>query len=103
METPSASKKSAGGDSKVLKEPSRSIFALQLASLMWIWIFVIAVALWILNLLRRSIELQDAPGATVAISLIAIPVFLTLASILTYVFVGLQKEDRRLRRASGED
>jgi len=76
------------------------IFA-QVVSMTLIWVFVIGIAWWILNLIRLSIELDDAPGATVAISLVAIPVFFTLAAILTYVFIGLQKEDRKLR-ASGE-
>jgi hypothetical protein len=63
-----------------------------------IWVFVIGIAAWVINLIDLSIQLDDAPGATVVISLIAIPIFFTLAGILTYVFVGLQKEERRLLR-----
>jgi len=32
----------------------------------------------------------------VAISLVAIPVFMTLAGILTYVFVGLQRGKKKV-------
>lgn len=71
--------------------PHKLIFALQLSSVIFIWVFVIAIALWITNLIALSLELNDAPGASVAISIVAIPVFTALAGILTYVFVGLQK------------
>lgn len=74
------------------------ILVAQVVSMTLIWIFVVGITAWILNLIRISIALNDAPGATVAISLVAIPVFITLASILTYVFVGLQKEENRLIR-----
>jgi hypothetical protein len=72
------------------------IFAAQIASILLIWLFVILISLWIVNLLLLAIELNDVPGASVGISIVAIPVFLTLASILTYVFVGLQREKRRM-------
>ena len=69
----------------------RIIFILQLSSVLLIWLFVIAISLWITNLIILSLELNDAPGASMAISVVAIPVFLTLAGILTYVFIGLQR------------
>ncbi|MBI2618605.1 MAG: hypothetical protein HYW57_00815 [Ignavibacteriales bacterium] len=68
------------------------VFLAQLFSVLFIWIFVCVITLWIINLILLSIELNDAPGASVAISIVAIPVFITLASVLTYVFVGLQRE-----------
>ncbi len=74
---------------------NKMIFAAQLVSLLLIWIFVVAITLWISNLIILSIELNDAPGASVAISIVAIPVFITLASVLTYVFVGLHREKHR--------
>ena len=64
------------------------------------WIFVLGIAFWIINLLKLSLELDDAFGASVGISLVAVPVFVTLAGVLTYVFVGLQREARRLRNES---
>lgn len=69
----------------------RWIYLLQVASVSMIWIFVISISGWILNLIRLSISLNDQPTASVGISLVAIPVFATVASVLTYVFVGLQR------------
>lgn len=67
------------------------IRSLQIASITFIWIFVIAIDTWILSLLRVARQLHDALNASIAIGLIAIPLFLTIAGMLTYVFVGLQK------------
>lgn len=64
---------------------------MQVISLMGIWIFVLAIGSWIIRLIRVANRLQDAETASVAISLVAIPVFLTGASVLTYVFLGLQR------------
>ncbi len=72
----------------------RWIYALQVASVGVMWVFVIGISGWILHLNRLSHRLQDVPSATVAISIVAIPVFLTGASVLTYVFVGLQRGRR---------
>jgi len=75
--------------SKTLRE--KIIFTAQLMSISLIWIFVIGITLWITNLIYLSVDLKDAPGISIGISLIAIPVFITLASILTYVFVGFHR------------
>jgi hypothetical protein len=69
----------------------KNIFIMQIISLSLIWIFVAGISVWILNLLNLSLELSDVPSATIAISLVAIPVFVTIAIVLTYVFVGLQR------------
>ena len=82
---------------------SKIIFAAQVLSVSLIWMFVIGIAVWIINLIRLSLELHDVPGASLAISIVAIPVFLTLAAVLTYVFVGLQKERFRLTHKSEEE
>ena len=71
---------------------SRLIFFLQIASLSWIWIFVGGVTWWIIRLIIISISLNDAPNASVLISIVVIPVFISLATVLTYVFVGLQRD-----------
>lgn len=70
------------------------VYIAQLASISLIWIFVIGIAIWILNLISISVDLNDAPGISIGISLIAIPVFFTLASILTYVFVGFHRNNK---------
>lgn len=70
---------------------SKIIFTLQVGSLALIWGLVIVISIWVVNLLRLSYKLHDVPSATFGISIIAVPVFVTIASVLTYVFVGLQK------------
>ncbi len=67
------------------------IFIFQIISISLIWVFVFGITWWILRLLTTSIALQDAIDASVGISILVIPIFVTLASILTYVFVGLHK------------
>ena len=74
---------------------SRLIYFLQVASMAFIWIFVLTIAIWIANLLQVAHKLRDAFDASIAISIVAIPVFIILASILTYVFVGLQRGRQR--------
>jgi len=73
------------------------IYWLQVSSVSYIWVFVIGVAIWIFNLISVAHKHDDALNASVAISIVAIPVFFTLAAILTYVFIGLQK-DRKPKR-----
>ena len=69
----------------------KTIEFLQILSISLIWLLFTGIAVWIVNLIEVSLELHDAPDASVAISIVAIPVFLTLASVLTYVFIGLRK------------
>ena len=77
-----------------------TIRLLQIASIVYIWIFVLAVDAWIISLLMVAIELHDALNASVAIGIIAIPLFLTIAGILTYVYVGLQRESNTLTKGN---
>ncbi len=67
------------------------IFTLQVASMAFSWVFVFAIAAWILNLIQVAHRHHDAFDASLAISIVAIPVFFTLATVLTYVFVGLRR------------
>jgi len=67
------------------------IFPLQVVSVALIWVFVLSISIWIINLLMVSHEWNDTPSASLAISFLAIPIFLTGASVLTYVFVGLRR------------
>ena len=83
-------------------DPEKTIFIAQLISISLIWIFVIGIAVWIVNLILLSIDLHDAPGVSIGISIVAIPVFFILAGILTYVFVGLQKGKNRFVKSSSE-
>jgi arginine exporter protein ArgO len=81
-----------------MQEEPKWIFGLQIASVAMMWVFVLSISAWILHLLRLSHRLHDVPSASVGISIVAIPVFLAGAAVLTYVFVGL----RRGREVSGE-
>jgi flagellar biosynthesis protein FliP len=69
----------------------KMIEILQIASISLIWVLFTGIAVWIVNLIKESIRLHDAPDASVAISIVAILIFLVLASVLTYVFIGLRK------------
>lgn len=75
----------------------------QLASLLLMWIFVIGITIWIVNLITISVELHDVPGVSLGISIIAIPVFIMLASILTYAYFGFKKNDINKLSGSPED
>lgn len=69
----------------------KTIEFLQILSISLIWLLFTGIAVWIVNLIRVSLKLHDAPDASVGISIVAIPVFFILASVLTYVFIGLRK------------
>lgn len=86
------------------KMTNKTIRIMQILSLAYIWVFVLAVDLWILSLLRVAQRLNDAINASVAIGILAIPLFIVIASILTYVFVSLQKHrDENGLRSERED
>lgn len=74
---------------------NKLLFTLQVISLVFIWILFTAIAVWVGNLLLLSHRLHDAPSATIGISIVAIPIFFTLSSVLTYVFVGLRKHRKQ--------
>ena len=76
----------------------KRIRLLQIASIVYIWIFVLAVDIWILSLLQVANKLNDSLNASVAIGIIAIPLFLMIASILTYVYIGLQRKTDTLNK-----
>jgi len=67
------------------------IEVLQYFSLGFMWLLVLSIVVWILNLVQLSQYLHDAQNPTLGISLVVIPIFITLASVLTYVFFGLRR------------
>jgi hypothetical protein len=79
-----------------MSHPRETAFvsSLQLLSVVGIWVFVLSISGWIIHLIRLSLRLNDVPTASVGISIVAIPVFFTGASVLTYVYVGLQRGRR---------
>lgn len=77
----------------------RKIHALQALSIVLMWGFLAGTAAWMFNLVRVSRSLGDALTASVGISLVAVPAYTLVASVLTYVFFGL----RRGRRGREEE
>lgn len=71
------------------------IYRLQIFSVSMVWVLFTGIAAWVFTLIRESLRLRDAPDASVGISIVAIPVFFTLAAVLTYVFIGLRKGRRK--------
>lgn len=69
----------------------RWIEILQTLSMIMIWIFVLGISVWIIHMLRLARQWNDVPSASVGISIVAIPVFMMGAAVLTYVFVGLRR------------
>ncbi len=65
------------------------VFGFQLAMLASFVLAIGGIIAWIINLIRLSHELQDVPSASIGISIVAIPVFLTLLGVFLYVFWGL--------------
>lgn len=68
----------------------RAVRAAQLGILALICVFIFGIVVWIIGLIRLSLELRDIPSASIGISLVAIPVFLLLLGVVNYVFWGLR-------------
>ena len=64
---------------------------LQFCTVAVMWIFAAAITLWVLQLARVSYELKDSITASFGITLVALPIYWTLAAILTYTFFGLRR------------
>jgi len=58
-------------------------------------LFIAGIITWISHLIRTAWRLQDVPSASIGISLVAIPVFLTLLGVVLYVFWGLLADPSR--------
>jgi hypothetical protein len=52
-------------------------------------LFVAGIVPWVGHLILTAWRLNDVPSASIGISLVAIPVFLTLLGVIVYVFIGL--------------
>lgn len=86
---------------KDVKKPDL-YFIIQIISISLIWFLVVGITWWIIRLIVLSIELHDAPDLSVIISIVVIPIFITIASTLTYVFVGLQR-NKVEKKGNSED
>lgn len=73
-------------------EPGRkpSVVAAQFILLIGFWGMTIGVIGWIIHVIRLAWWLNDVPSASIAISLIAIPLFLILLGLVNYVFWGIK-------------
>ena len=74
---------------------------LQYCTVAVMWVFAAAITLWVLRLARVAYSLKDSFTSSVAITLVALPVFWALAAILTYTFFGLRR-GRRARPPAAE-
>ena len=68
---------------------TRTVRALQWAMAGLAVLFIGGIVTWIGHLIRTAWRLGDVPSASIGISLVAIPVFLTLLGVILYVVRGL--------------
>lgn len=68
----------------------RAVRAIQLVLLVILSAFSLGIVVWIISLIRLSIELRDVPSASIGISIVAIPLFLLLLGVVNYVFWGIR-------------
>lgn len=52
-------------------------------------LFIFGIIVWIGHLIRTAWWLHDTPSASIGISLVAIPIFLTLLGVVLYIGWGL--------------
>jgi hypothetical protein len=80
-------------------ENPRSDFNQLVRTLQWVWVggfilLVLGLITWFIHLMRNALWLGDVPSAAIGIPLVAIPIFLALASVVFYVFWGLAVRGR---------
>jgi hypothetical protein len=66
-------------------------------TLQWLWVCVAfgligGIITWITHLIRTAWRLGDVPSASIGISLVSIPIFLTMLGVILYVFVGISRD-----------
>lgn len=76
----------------------RTVRTIQWAMAVAAALFIGGIVIWISHLIRTAWRLGDVPSASIGISLVAIPVFLTLLGVVIYVFWGLLGD-----RSGGEE
>ena len=69
-------------------------------TLQWVWVagficLVLGIISWFIHLMPMLCGSMMCPSAAIGIPLVAIPIFLTLASVVFYVFWGLAVRGRR--------
>jgi hypothetical protein len=76
------------------------ITALQNVSIFLMWGFAAGMFVFVPWLVLVAARWNDSPNWSLAISLVALPVYLTVAATLTYVFIGLRRGAPRQADAS---
>jgi uncharacterized membrane protein YhaH (DUF805 family) len=64
---------------------------MQFISISLMWVFALGVLVFVPWLIFVAARWQDALNWTLVISLVYLPVYLTVAATLTYVYFGLQR------------
>lgn len=67
------------------------VFFFQLIPLILFWGIALGFGAFVIHLITIATEFKDVPSAAVGISLVAVPIQLTMVSVLTYVFVVLKR------------
>ena len=84
---------------------SKAVRAVQWGVLCFATVFICTVISWVSHLIATAQHLRDTPslvikpqcqGSSIGISIVAIPVFLSLLSIVHFTFWGLLKDKDRL-------
>ena len=80
-------------------ENPQSDFDRLVRTLQWAWLTVAillvgGIITWIIHLIRAAWTLGDVPSASIGISLVSIPIFVVLMSVVLYVFLGLRSDGR---------
>lgn len=68
---------------------------IQIILLSFLWMLASSMTILFINLVNVSYKVNDHQSASIAISILGIIVFWILASILTYVLVGLYRGKRK--------
>jgi len=75
------------------------IRVLQSISIGMMWLFALAILVFVPWLVLVAARWQDAENWSLVISIVMTPVYLTVAATLTYVYIGLQRGAPRGREA----
>lgn len=74
------------------------ISVLQFFPLIIAWSIALGFTVFIIYIINLSNALEDKPSIAIGVSLVAIPLLWTMASVLTYVFVGLKRGRKKEER-----
>ncbi len=77
----------------------RSVKFFQRLMLVVLWSIPVSMTLLFINLVHISYQVKDHQTASIAISIVAVTIFWILASVLTYVYVGLHRHAGKEKQA----